>query len=96
MHSIGPMLSYEIIDRLLGIATSNWKERGIQQDKAHHEDRAARIKERTDARQTGTSPTMSHEEISQLYRSPMYGDIKIITENDELMIGFVPALDLKA
>lgn len=96
MHSVGSMLSYEIIDRLLGMAPGNWKDRGIQQDKAHHEDRAARIKERTDARKLGTTPTMSKAEISHLYRSPMYGDIRIFTENDDLMIDFVPAPGLKA
>jgi CubicO group peptidase (beta-lactamase class C family) len=96
MHSIGPMLSFEIIDKLLSLSQQGWKEKGKQQDEAHFADRAARIKERTDARQSGTMPTMTNDQISHLYRSPMYGDIRIGEENNELMIDFIPAPDLKA
>jgi hypothetical protein len=96
MKSIGPMLTYEIIDKLLGLPQQTWKERGLSQDKAGTDDRAARIKERTDARQSGTTPTMTAQEISHLYRSPMYGDIRILTEGGLLMIDFLPAPELKA
>ena len=39
---------------------------------------------------------MSTEMITGLYRCPMYGDINIREENEELVIDFVPAPDLKA
>lgn len=96
MHSIGPMLSYEIIDKLLGLPQHGWKERGISQDKANTEDRAQRIKERTDARQLGTTPLMTSSQISGLYRDPMYGDIMITSGNQQLMIDFKASPGLKA
>jgi len=96
MHSIGPMLSFEIIDRLLGRKQNDWKQLGMAQDSANAADRASRIKVRTDARQTGTVPTMSPAQISHLYRSPMYGDIEIKNDNGQLVIDFLPAPDLKA
>ncbi len=96
MSGIGPMLSYEIMDKFFGLPQKDWKERGIKQDIANTADRAARIKERTDARQMGTVPTMTAEQISNLYRSPIYGDIQIKTENDQLVIDFIPAPGLKA
>ncbi|HUR29982.1 MAG TPA: serine hydrolase [Saprospiraceae bacterium] len=96
MYSIGPMLTYEIIDKLFSLSQKDWKERGISQDEAHFQDRANRIKERVDARQSGTQPTMNQDQITNLYRSPMYGDIKIQTENGKLVIDFIPAPGLKA
>ncbi|HJW28291.1 MAG TPA: serine hydrolase, partial [Saprospiraceae bacterium] len=95
-RSIGTMLGYEIIDRLLGLPQKDWKERGIRQDQDHFADRAARIKQRTDAHIEGTSPSMTADEIVGLYRCPMYGDIRIENEAGQLMLDFVPAPGLKA
>ena len=39
MHSIGPMLSFEIIDRLLGRKQNDWKQLGMAQDSANAADR---------------------------------------------------------
>lgn len=96
MYSIGPMLTYEIIDKLLGLPQKDWKERGIKQDVANAEERASRIKERTDARIMGTVPSLNANQISHVYRSPMYGDIQIKNENSQLFIDFFPAPTLKA
>jgi hypothetical protein len=96
MTSIGTMLSYEIIDKLLALPQKEWKERGINQDKAGSADRAARIKDRTDAHISGTSPTMAPAKISGLYRCPMFGDIRILENKGQLMIDFVSAPGLKA
>jgi len=96
MNSIGPMLSFEIIDKLLAMPQKDWKERGIKQNIANTADRAGRIKERTDARQTGTVPTMTADQISNVYNSTLYGDIQIKTENGELILDFLPAPELKA
>ncbi len=96
MHSIGPSLSYEIFDKLLGLAQHDWKERGLKSDAATWKNKAARIKERTDAHQTGTTPTMKAEDISGLYRDPMYGDININQQDGQLMIDFKSSPGLKA
>jgi len=96
MDGIGTMLSYEIMDRLLNLPQKDWKSRGLGQDKAHWADRAARIKERTDAHITGTTPTMDHVTISGLYRCPLFGDIRILEENGALTIDFVNSPKLKA
>lgn len=96
MDGIGTMLSYEIIDRLLGLPQKDWKARGISQDKAHWEDRSARIKERTDAHVSGTQPSMDHAKISGLYRCPLFGDIRVLEENGALTIDFVNSPKLKA
>lgn len=96
MDGIGTMLSYEIIDRLLNLPQKDWKSRGLGQDKAHWADRAARIKERTDAHITGTKPTMDQATISGLYRCPLFGDIRIFEENGALTIDFVNSPKLKA
>lgn len=96
MDGIGTLLSYEIIDRLLGLPQQDWKNRGINQDKGHWADRAARIKERTDARIMGTKPSMDVAAISGLYRCPLFGDIRILEENGKLTIDFVHSPQLKA
>jgi len=96
MDGIGTLLSYEIIDRLLGLPQQDWKNRGINQDKGHWADRAARIKERTDARIMGTKPSMDVVAISGLYRCPLFGDIRILEENGKLTIDFVHSPQLKA
>lgn len=96
MKSIGPMLSYEIIDQMYKHSPTDWKERGIQQVKANMEDRKARIKKRLDARKKGTLPTLNGSQITHVYHSPMYGDIEIKSEDGQLMINFLPAPDLKA
>lgn len=95
-RSISVMLSYEIIDKLLGLPQKDWKERGIKQDNDHFTDRANRIKQRTDAHITGTMPTMGPDVISGLYRCPMYGDIRIENNNGQLVMNFVHAAGLKA
>lgn len=96
MHGIGTYLSYEIIDKLLGMPQKDWKERGLKQDAASWDNKAARIKERTDLHVIGTKPTMSPEKISGLYRDAMYGDIAIDQQQDQLMIEFKASLGLKA
>ena len=95
-RSLGPSLAYEIIDKLLGLPQRDWKERGIKSDNDHFTDRANRIKQRTDAHITGTSPSMSSDIIPGLYRCPMYGDIRIENDKAQLMINFVHAAGLKA
>ncbi len=96
MKSIGTVLSWEIIDKLLSLPARDWKTLGLQQDKANVADRAARIKERTDARQMNTTPSMSMEEISGLYRHDMYGEIKIVNEGGKVFIDFTSSPGLKA
>lgn len=96
MDGIGTLLSYEIIDRLLGLPQQDWKNRGINQDKGHWADRAARIKERMDARIVGTKPSMDGTAIAGLYRCPLFGDIRILEENGKLTIDFVHSPQLKA
>jgi CubicO group peptidase (beta-lactamase class C family) len=96
MTSIGMNLCYEVLDKLLRLPQKDWKERGVSQDKAHWNGRAARIKERTDAREKGTTPSMSVTQITGLYRCPMFGDINIRNVDGQLMIDFVRSPDLKA
>lgn len=96
MDGIGTLLSYEIIDKLLGLPQQDWKNRGLNQNKGHWADRAARIKERTDARIMGTVPSMDVAAISGLYRCPLFGDILILQENGKLTIGFIRSPQLKA
>lgn len=96
MDGIGTLLSYEIIDKLLGLPQQDWKNRGLNQDKGHWAGRAARIKERTDARIIGTKPSMDIAAISGLYRCPLFGDIRILEENGKLTIDFVHSPQLKA
>lgn len=97
MDGIGTWLSYEIIDRMLGLPQHDWQQRGLNQDIGHWEDRAARIKERTDAHMTGTKPSMDATTIAGLYRCPLYGDIRIAEEKEGLVLHFVasPGLDAR-
>ena len=96
MYSIGPMLSLEIIDKLLGFPQKDWKDRGLKQEVVTWNSKAERIKARTDARQVGTLPTIKEDLITGLYRDPMYGDIRIIKEGPHIYIEFLSSPDLKA
>ncbi|HZV69894.1 MAG TPA: serine hydrolase [Saprospiraceae bacterium] len=96
MHNISTMLSYEIIDKLLGLPQGDWEQRGLNQDAAGWKNKADRITERMEAHKTGTVPSMSAVEISGLYRDPMYGDIRIKQDGGQLMIDFTASPGLKA
>lgn len=96
MDGIGTWLSYEIIDKLLGLPQQDWQQLGLAQDQAHWSDRSARIEQRMDAHVAGTKPTLTPQEISGLYHCPVYGDIRIAEDHGQLMIDFVAAPDLKA
>ena len=96
MDGIGTWLSYEIIDRLLGLPHHDWQQMGLNQDKGHWDDRAARIKERTDARVSGTKPSMDAATISGLYRCPLYGDIRIAQDQEGLTLHFEASPGLEA
>jgi len=96
MHSIGPMLSYEIIDKILGLPQNDWEERGLKQDSSTWANKARRIQERMNAHQLGTTPTMTFDEISGLYRDKVYGDISIKQEQGQLMIEFKASPELSA
>ncbi len=96
MSGISTMLSYELIDRILGLPQQDWKERGKNQDRAGLADRATRINKIMDARIPDTRPTMEVSVISGLYRCAMYGDIRILEEQGQLLIDFVQAPELKA
>ncbi|MDQ3015308.1 MAG: serine hydrolase [Bacteroidota bacterium] len=96
MNSIGPMLSFEIADKLLGLPQKDWKVRGLNQDVAGIADRAQRIKEITDSHIEGTHPTMTYLQISGVYNDPLYGDIRIEKSDSDLYLDFLPAPELKA
>jgi CubicO group peptidase (beta-lactamase class C family) len=96
MHSIGTMLSYEIIDKLLGLPQNDWETRGLKQDAAAWQSKADRVNMRVNARHPDTKPNLNADEISGLYRDPMYGDISIINQQGQLMIDFKSSPDLKA
>ena len=95
-RSIGTLLGYEIVDKLLGLPQHDWKERGINQDQDHFAGRADRIKERTDAHVTGTKPSMNADVIAGKYKCPLYGNISIDQSNGQLYINFEHAPGLKA
>lgn len=96
MTSIISVLGYELIDRILDLPEHNWKEIGIMRTESGLERRQNEINEREQLWKIGTPPSMTIEMITGLYRCPMYGDINIREENEELVIDFVPAPDLKA
>ncbi len=96
MKSIGSMLTFEILDKLLGLPQNDWKERGLRNEVAGTEDRANRIKAITDVRKTGTKPSLTDAQIIGLYRDALYGDILIEKENNELFINFQSSPGLKA
>ncbi len=96
MRSIGTMLANEILDRLLELPPRDWKERGIRQDKDHMADRASRITQRTDARHMDAPASLTMEQVIGLYRCPMYGDIRIIESEKQLVIDFDLAPGLRA
>jgi CubicO group peptidase (beta-lactamase class C family) len=96
MDGIGTWLSYEIIDRLLGLPQQGWEQMGLAQDQAHWDDRATRIRERTTAHINGTKPSMTPQEISGVYRCPVYGDIRIAEVEGQLTIDFLASPDLRA
>lgn len=96
MHSIGPLLTFEIFDRLLGLPQKDWKDRGLRQDEAGANNHINRVKERTDAQIKNTKPTLMADQIAGLYRDPMYGDIRIDNTDGQLTIDFVASPQLKA
>jgi hypothetical protein len=49
-----------------------------------------------EVRQTDTAPNLGADEISGLYRDPMYGDIQIMNKEGQLMIDFKSSPDLIA
>ncbi|MEO5907488.1 MAG: DUF3471 domain-containing protein, partial [Saprospiraceae bacterium] len=75
---------------------NDWKERGLRNEVAGTEDRANRIKARTDVRKTGTRPSLTDVQIIGLYRDALYGDIVIEKVSNDLFLNFKSSPGLKA
>jgi CubicO group peptidase (beta-lactamase class C family) len=83
-------LMYRILDMYLGGETRDWSGEALarreNERRREHETRMRAERERA----KGTSPSLSLSGYGGIYRSDMYGDVKVEVEKDKLVVRFLP------
>lgn len=87
--------TYYALDQFLGIKTKDWSADILERVNKNKKDdsRISSIKEK---RVQNTNPTISIEKYTGIYKSNMYGEIKISSENKKLRMQFEHSPDLSA
>lgn len=96
MKGISPAITHYILDRFLGHEEKDWSTWGKERQEEAHERHAQRIKRRSDARVTGTQPSLPLSAFAGTYRCKMYGELRVYEEDGGLHLDFLSAPDLSA
>jgi CubicO group peptidase (beta-lactamase class C family) len=86
---IGP-LTYTILDALLGRPATHWLEEEQRSRKAANARRAAARAEETARRAIDTRSSLPIGRYNGVYRSEMYGDVRVEATGKALIVSFVP------
>jgi CubicO group peptidase (beta-lactamase class C family) len=96
MTGISTPITMRAIDEFLGTGDRDWSAEALPRAARGAEYRKQRVEKRIKAREVGTKPTVAMEAFIGNYYDPMYGAVSISQENDNLVIDFAPAPQLKA
>lgn len=97
MRGIASPLMYRILDAYTTGIQKDWSKDLLDAQKENGDFHAQEVENRKKARVMGTHPSLDLEKYAGLYRSKLYGDIRISRDGaDGLKIDFVPAPGLSA
>lgn len=87
--------TYTALDLFLGVKSKDWSAELLKR-RNRYEKKDLRISERKQKRILNTSPSVPIDKYVGIYKSDIYGNIKISYENDELKMNFEYSPDLSA
>jgi CubicO group peptidase (beta-lactamase class C family) len=96
MTGIATPITMKAIDTYLNIGDRDWSAEALPRAERSNIMKKERIKKRMAARELNTKPTVPVSSFVGNYYDPMYGAIEIVLEDDQLIIDFAPAPQLKA
>lgn len=96
MKGISAPLSYALVDQLLDLPARTWIQDGLAGQKRAGERRQKLLRDRREARVTGTKPSQALTDYAGVYFDPMYGEIHIEAAGDGLLLKFPSAPALNA
>ena len=97
MKGLSTWMMYHILDQYLGIENGiDWNIYGLGRQAGADKAWTSRIQKRKDSRMADTSPSLSLDDYTGLYRCKMYGDVEIKQENGKLRMIFPHAPKLNA
>lgn len=86
-------LMFWILDRFLGAPERDWSTELLVQRKFDEEKWAAEEREQKEQRVHGTRPSHDPGAYTGTYRSELYGDLTVTSEDDHLRASFYPGYD---
>ena len=84
MTGISTPITMRAIDEFLGAGERDWSAEALPRADRSAQNRQERVSRRIEAREPGTSPTVSLEAFVGNYYDPMYGAIKVTLEKGKL------------
>lgn len=86
MTALPRYVSFEIIDRLLGLSRHDWFQEGIEGIRKNRETLKEKIVFEDLSRKMGTSPCHALEEYTGIYENPGYGKLEIQLKDGKLQV----------
>lgn len=87
--------TYKALDMFFGVKSKDWSTEHLNR-RNKYEKKDSRISDRQQKRILNTDPSMTLESFTGIYKSDIYGEIKIIQENNRLKMKFEHTPDLSA
>jgi len=87
--------TYTALDKFLNVESKDWSADLLKQ-RNNYEKKDSRISDRKEKRVPNTKPSVALEKYVGLYKSDIYGDIKITQEKKQLRMEFEHSPDLSA
>ena len=87
--------TYTALDKFLNVESKDWSA-DLLKRRNNYKKKDSRISDRIEKRILKTKPSLLLEKYAGVYKSDIYGDIKITKENEQLRIEFEHSTDLSA
>ncbi len=87
--------TYIALDKFLNVESKDWSA-DLLKRRNNYKKKDSRISDRIEKRILKTKPSLLLEKYAGIYKSDIYGDIKITKENEQLRIEFEHSTDLSA
>jgi len=96
MTGVTNPVTMKVIDNILGTGDRDWSKEALPRSKKYEDYKVERVQQRIDARVKESSPSVKLEELTGVYRDAFFGDVKIVENENGLMINFESAPHLNA
>lgn len=96
MKGISTAITNYALDSFLALPQKDWSTEGMEAEKRFRKRRKHQIDERKNAQLSGTKPSLDLEAYAATYHAPIFGDIHIRYQNNQLTLEFPKAKHLNA